>query len=524
MALFLGAISALALPPIYLVFMLLPAFAGLVWLIDGSRAREGARGWRRWIGSAPARAFGVGWWFGLGYFLAGLHWMALAFLVDAEQFAWMIPIALLGLSAGLALFTGASTLLTFATIREGAGRPLVLAIWWVALEWIRSWVFTGFPWNLIGGAWAFSDEIIQFTAVFGVLGLSLLTVALAALPAVLGYPAFGPRRAGMALLAGCGLLCAVWVGGAWRLAGAGEQTVPGVRLRLVQPNVAQRDKWKPELRAGHIRRLATMSRQSQSGSQSGGQPTHVIWPETAVPFYLDERLIRVAGLAGLIAPGGALITGAPRRSRPDAGPRRVWNSMQVIDDQGAIRDTYDKYHLVPFGEYVPFRKFLSFSKITQGRSDFTPGPGRTVLAVPGAPPASPLICYEAIFSGRVTPPEHPGEPRPGWLLNLTNDAWFGQSVGPFQHFANVRLRAVEEGLPLVRVANTGISAVIDAHGRIKAVGPLGEAAIIDAALPRVISEKPLYARFGLWGMIIVMLIFWILAWRLSLYSVSPVPT
>jgi apolipoprotein N-acyltransferase len=239
---------------------------------------------------------------------------------------------------------------------------------------------------------------------------------------------------------------------------------------------------------------------------------------------LNERIIRAAGLADLVAPGGALITGAPRRSAPDAGPRHVWNSMHVIDRRGVIHDTYDKFHLVPFGEYVPFRTILPVAKITAGRSDFSVGPGRTSLAIPGAPRASPLICYEAIFSGRVLPPERPGEPRPGWLLNLTNDAWFGMSVGPFQHFANVRLRAVEEGLPLVRVANTGISAVIDAYGRIKAIGPLGRAATIDAALPAALGEKTLFARFGFWAGAALMFIFWIIAWRLSLYSVSSDPT
>lgn len=536
MALLLGAFSVLALPPLYLVFMLLPAFTGLVWLIDGGSARDGPekgpekgaekgpknepRRWRRWFASAPWSAFCVGWWFGVGHFLAGLHWLALAFLVDAEQFAWLIPFALLGLAAGLALFTAATALLTLVTSREGPARPLMLAIWWVVFEWIRGWIFTGFPWNLMGGVWGFSVEIIQSMSVFGVLGLSLLTVALAALPALFGYRRFGARRAWTAVLVGIGLLGAVWAGGAWRLAGALDQFVPGVLLRLVQPNVAQQDKWKPELRARHLRRLVRMSRERRAGAA----PTHVIWPETAVPLFLNERIIRLAGLADLIAPGGALITGAPRRSRRDTGPRLVWNSIYVVDSDGSIHDTYDKFHLVPFGEYVPFRKFLSFSKITVGRSDFSPGPGRTLLDIPGAPPASPLICYEAIFSGRVTPPEGHGKQRPGWLLNLTNDAWFGMSAGPFQHFANVRLRAVEEGLPLVRVANTGISGVIDAYGRIKAVSSLGEAAIIDAALPAALEEKTIYARFGLWGVIILMLIFWLIARKFSLYSVSPILT
>ena len=518
LALVLGLSAALALTPLHLVFLLVPAFTGLVWLIDaGADVPDSQKGGRAMFAHPAFRAFAIAWWFGVGFFTGGMHWVALAFLVDANQFAWMIPFVLFGLSAGLALFSALAGLLTFLSLPMGPGRPFALAIWWIIFEWVRGWIFTGFPWNRIGEVWGFSGEIIQFTSLFGVLGLGLVTVLLAALPALFVYGQFGFRRAWAVNGLGLGLLVLLWAGGAWRLAGAVDENVPGVGLRLVQPNIAQRDKWVPRLRRRHLQQLGRMSQ----ASRAGGPPSHIIWPETALPMFLDEKTALRIGLGNLVRPGGALITGAPRRSA--AGPRRVWNSMFVIGVGGRILDSYDKVHLVPFGEYVPFRKYLSFSKITAGRSDFTPGPLRGPLKVPGAPPVSPLICYEAIFSGQVVSGPKGSEPRPGWLLNLTNDAWFGLSAGPHQHFANVRLRAVEEGLPLVRVANTGISGVVDAHGRIRAKSPLGEKAIIDADLPAALAGKTIYSRIGLWGMVILTLIFWGLGWRLSLYSVSPAP-
>jgi apolipoprotein N-acyltransferase len=331
---------------------------------------------------------------------------------------------------------------------------------------------------------------MQVTAVTGLYGLSLLTVAFAAMPASLVEPGrdSGPGGRGrwIGTAAAALLFMLAWTGGAMRLSGAGDDTVPGVRLRLVQPNIPQDLKWDPQRLEGNFRVALELSRAPASTAV-----THVIWPETAVPFVLAAEPARVAALAAVTPPGGLLVTGAIRAVRLADASVRAWNSLQAVDAEGRIVATYDKFHLVPFGEYVPFRGLLSIAKITPGNLDFTPGPGLVTLDLPGLPPVSPLICYEIIFPDEVAL----RAPRPAWLLNLTNDAWFGISSGPYQHFAAARFRAVEEGLPVVRAANNGISAVVDPYGRVVARLGLGATGVVDSDLPGALVAPP-YARWG----------------------------
>ncbi|MHA1113242.1 MAG: apolipoprotein N-acyltransferase, partial [Alphaproteobacteria bacterium] len=462
-AFILGAAAAVALPPIHLVIVLPISFTGLVWLIEGGTRRQ---------------ALAVGWWFGFGYFVVGLYWIANALMTDPERFAWMIPFATAGLPALLAVFPALAAWLVRLAGRTGVGGVLVLAGAWGAGEWLRGVVLTGFPWNLVAHVWDFSAAMLQPAALVGAYGLSILTVAVAAMPAALA-PCAGsgirPWRGRAALLAALAVLGVWWGGGAARLAMAPESTVPGVRLRLVQANVAQTHKWRAELREAQFARHLRWTR-----APAAEPVTHVIWPETAVPYVLALDPLRRRRMAMATPPGGLIISGAVRTTAPDAAEFKAWNSLQAIDTAGRIRASYDKAHLVPFGEYVPLRVLLEMTKITHGRSDFSAGPGARTLDLPGLPPASPLICYEAIFPGRVTAADGP---RPAWLLNVTNDAWYGLSAGPYQHFAAARLRGVEEGLPLVRAANTGISAVVDGYGRITARLGLGEEGVLDAALP-----------------------------------------
>ncbi len=474
LALLLGALAAAAQPPLLLVPLLVPAFVGLVWMIDGT--------------ARPRAAFALGWWFGVGYFAAGLYWIGLSMLVDAARYAWMIPFAVGGIAAGLALFIG---LVAYAVRRSGAtgaGRVLVLAAAWTAAEGVRGWILTGFPWNLVGQVWTVSDVMIQAAAVIGTYGLGLLTVLAAAMPAVLGDGGTAPGRRRAAVLLATLPLGLVAAGGALRLAAADAATVPGVRLRIVQPNVPQRLKWAPDRRAANVRQLLEMSR-------GGDGITHVVWPETAVPYLLaSEPRIRAA-IAAVVPPGGSVVTGAVRR----VGEGRLANSLLAIDGRGNVAAVYDKAHLVPFGEYVPFRSILPIEKIVPNRGDFVPGPGRRTLTLAGLPPFSPLICFEAIFPAAVTDESAP----PEWLLNITNDAWFGTSSGPYQHFAASRLRAVEEGLPLVRAANTGISGVVDAYGRVTARLGLGETGVLDVDLPAALAGRTPFARYGnapAWGL------------------------
>ncbi len=476
----LGILAAGALPPLHLVVLLVPAFCGLVWLMDGC-----AR-WRA--------AFAAGAWFGFGLGAAGLYWIANALLQEPEKFGWLVPVAVIGMAALMAVFSAAAVALAHRAAPPGVGRILVLAAAWTAMEWLRGWVLTGFPWNLLGTVWVFSDAMLQLASVTGVLGLSLLSVGVAAMPALLaGAPVSGHaadrapgwRRA--PVIGAAVVLGVVWVAGAARLPAGAMPLVPEVRLRLVQPNIPQRLKWVPELRQGHLAKQIEMT-----AAAGTAPPTHVIWAETAVPFLLTDDPARLAAIGRVVPRGGLVITGAPRATPRGERPFRVWNSIHAIDSSGRITATYDKFHLVPFGEYMPFRRFIDMAKITAGGTDFSPGPGPRTLRLQGLPPVSPLICYEVIFQGRVLDPAD----RPRWLLNLTNDAWYGQSPGPYQHLAAARLRAVEEGLPLVRVANTGISAVIDPYGRLTARLELGRQGVIDSGLPEPLENQTIYARLG----------------------------
>jgi apolipoprotein N-acyltransferase len=471
MAALTGMVAALALPPVHLIPVLLAAFPLLVWLLDGSRSRRAA--------------FGAGWWFGLGWFTVGIYWIAHALLVEPEKFGWMIPFATLGLGGVLAVFSGIATWAAHLTGVRGPGRVAMLASGWTAMEWARSWVLTGFPWNPVGSVWDPLLPMLQFGSVAGVFGLSLVTVLVFAMPALLADAM--PARAKamvLAFAAGLPLLLGAW--GQMRLSGAAGGEVPNVRLRLVQAAIAQSHKWREDLRRAHLDDYVQLSR-----APGFDRVTHVIWPETAAAYFLDMDYAHRARTALAAPPGGMVLTGAPRITAQGIEPFQVWNSLMAVTDTADIAAVYDKVHLVPFGEYVPLRAVMP-KALNIGGTDFSPGPGLRTLTVPGLPPFSPLICYEAIFPGAVVGGD---QKRPDWLLNITNDAWFGLSAGPYQHLASARMRAIEEGLPLVRSANTGISAVFDAMGRETARLGLGERGVVDTTLPVPGAVTP-FARFG----------------------------
>ncbi len=476
----LGALAAVAFPPVSVVVILLPTLSGLVWLIHDTRK--------------PRTAFAVGWAFGLGHFCAGLYWIGNAFLVDATRHAALAAPAVIGLAAVLAIYVG----VVCALYRRCVNRPyirlpnlMVFASLWTLGEWVRAWAFTGFPWNLMGSAWIVSDAMLQLGALGGVYLLSLLTVACAILPVLLicGDPA-RLRYSRVAVACGILLLLAVWGGGTMRLAGATQDYVPDVQLRLVQPNIAQNLKWQRDLRGAHVVHQMALSLQDGVADKA---PTHVIWAETAAPFVVPRNPDIVPLLSRAAPRGGALITGILRGGAPQDGEGRpaIWNSLLAVTSDGRVAASYDKSHLVPFGEYVPFAQYLPLEKLTAGGGGFSFGTGQQTLEIPGLPPVSPLICYEIIFPGAAIR----RDARPDWILNITNDAWYGNSAGPYQHFAAARLRAVEEGLPVIRVANTGISGVIDAYGRVEQSLPLGQAGILNSGLPSAGPITP-YARYG----------------------------
>lgn len=475
-ALALGVLATAALPPFGFWPVLFAAFPGLVWLIAAS---TGARA-----------AFGAGWWFGFGHFCAGLYWIGNALLVDGAKFIWMMPFAVGALPAVLGLFTGAATLLAW---RLGRGLWLApaLAGAWILSEWLRSWVATGLPWNLIGHAWTASDAMMQNAAHVGIYGLGGATVLVASLPAWLvpglvpgPVPGSTARHGVRAALAGVALLTLMWAGGQVRLA-ADPPAGSGVRIRIVQASIPQRLKWREDTKEANLRRYVELSR-----GPGFEQVRAVIWPETTVAFFLeqDERRRRMAAEAA--PPGGLLITGAPRLERRADGPH-VWNSLVALDAAGTVVGTYDKTHLVPYGEYVPLRDWLPVEKVTPGLMDFSTGVGLRTLTLPGLPPVGPLICYEVIFPGRVVAAD-----RPAWLLNLTNDGWYGDSTGPYQHFDITRVRAIEEGVPVVRAASTGISGVFDAHGRVVARADYDHVSVIDVELPGALTMNTTYGKYG----------------------------
>jgi len=479
-----GMVATAALPPFHVIPALWLALPVLLILLEGCTT---------WHIAAY-----VGWAFGFGHFLTGLSWITNAFMVDADTFGIFAVPALLGLTFGMAVFFAAVCGLTHLLppitadlmpddrTRRLAARVLVFAAAWMVMEWVRSWIFTGFPWNPMATIWAESKTpagiaVLQSVSIVGTYGLSLITVAAAAMPAVLA-PAPRWRKAWLWALSPLVLLAMMGGGGAARLALSPTQFVPGVKLRLVQPNIPEADKWLSGMREVHLRDYVNMSLADRPADV-----TTVIWGESAVAYFLDrdEEHRRIAATAA--PPNGMLITGADRAETTVT----IFNSLYVIAPDGRILGVYDKSHLVPFGEFMPFRSLIPFAALTGG-VDFSAGPGLTTITVPGLPPFSPLICFEVIFPGQVTTPIGP---RPQWLLNLTNDSWFGTATGPYQHFATARLRTIEEGLPLVRTADTGISAVVDGMGRVVASLGLDRRGVVDAPLPQP-AGLTIFAIFG----------------------------
>jgi apolipoprotein N-acyltransferase len=499
-----GAVSVLAMAPFFAWPVLWITLPVLVWLIDGTSFPRGRQDDAvPWYMRPETAAAGIGWWFGFGYFMAGLFWVGEAFLVEAETFAVLLPFAVTLLPAGLALFYAAAAALAARFWSGDARRVLVLALTLSAAEWLRGHVLTGLPWNTLGYALTYPLPLMQSAAVLGIYGLTLVAVVIFALPPVLWGEATagigGRRMRAAALAVALAPIAAIGLLGQLRLALAQPTTVPDIKIRIVQPSVPQREKWRPENQARiFLDHLALSATNPAGDTDNLAGVTHVIWPEAAMPFLpLDYPDVRAA-IGRALPPGTFLITGALRAEpAPPGSPRarRIFNSMLVFGEAGSLLARYDKTHLVPFGEYLPLQALLEaigLQQLTRLRGGFDIGPTpRPLLHVPRLPAAAPLICYEAIFPGTVVQ----GTERPGLLVNVTNDGWFGDTTGPRQHLHQTRVRAVEEGLPLVRAANNGISAAVDGYGRILARLDLDARGTIDVALPAALAP-PLYARLG----------------------------
>ncbi len=489
---FAGATSALAMAPFDLFVILFATFPVLVWLIDGTAADAGAGR----LGRARAAAF-VGWWFGFGYFLGGLWWIGNALLVEADQFAWALPLAVVALPAALALFWAAACGLASVWWSDDWRRIVLLAAFVGLAEWLRSIAFTGFPWNAIGYAAMTSTVTQQSVSVVGLYAVNTLAVLLFSMGGIFAPRSQKtPRRARALLAVGLVLIAAHVAFGAWRLAAHPTRFVEDAKLRLVQPAIDQREKWLPGKEADIFRLYLSLSAKGDNVANDLAGITHLIWPESAFPFLLTERPDALAAIADLLPPGTTLITGAARIEPGVAGrfDDKIFNSVMAINDRGEITAAADKVHLVPFGEYLPFHEqleALGLRQLAGSRGGFAPGAARTTMSTGIGGAFLPLICYEVIFPGRVLD----GASDPQWLVNLTNDAWFGSSPGPYQHHRQAVVRGIEEGLPVVRVANSGISSVSDAYGRELISLPLGARGSVDSALPEPAAET-MFRRFG----------------------------
>jgi apolipoprotein N-acyltransferase len=467
-----GALSATGFAPLEFFPALLLGYAALVLLIDGADA-----------GGHPIRGAALaGWAFLFGQFLVGWHWIGFAFLVDPSNHLWQMPFAVVGLAAALALYGALAGGLAAYFWQDGPGRLLVFAIMFALGEWLRGHLFTGFPWNLSAYGWGLSLALLQSVSLMGAYGLSFLTILLGASLAELASARWRMTAAMVLIFAG------LWGFGVYRIASTPMAEVPGVTVRLVQPAIPQKEKNVSALMLRNWRRLVLLS-----VGKAAAKPDVIIWPEAATGFPVARSPGALDQIGLMTARGQTLITGS---DRVDAGPngRAFYNSMYVFPAGNALPSVYDKFHLVPFGEYVPYASTLihiGISQLVVGEG-FTPGDHPHVLEAPGAPPFSPLICYEIIFPHEVV---DPAEPRPGWLVNITDDSWFGPWAGPRQHFLTARMRAIEEGLPIARAANTGISAMIDANGRVRSMLPLNHMGVVDARLPVALAPTA-YARFG----------------------------
>jgi apolipoprotein N-acyltransferase len=503
-----GAVATLGHAPFQLTLLFVVAIVVLVWLLDIASAKPK----RLWS------AFLTGWFFGLGHFTTGLYWVSSAFMVDSDAWGplWGIP-ATFALAAGLALFWGLGCVAAVVFWTRDWRRIAVFAVCAFASEWLRGNAFTGFPWLLPGYVWTPGEPVSQFAALLGIYGLTLVTLLVAAAPATIADRSASPgRRFAPTLVAAliCGM---IWGWGAQRI-GRAPVDPPGAQpiVRVADSGLSQAEKWRyrPDQEWRVLQRYLEVS-----GTPEDSRASILIWPEGAIPtlnfFVLDNPDFLAAVGRGL--GDRALVAGFTRcephpvceafmRGETGADSLRLYNSAAVIDGVSGVprvAQTYDKHHLVPFGEYIPLWSLVSrlnIAPLQRIGAGFEAGPPPTRLVIPEAPTAVVLICYEAIFPGMIPR----GEERPGWIISVTNDAWFGDGTGPYQHFAMARYRSIEEGLPMARAASGGISAIVDSYGRVVR-STLGQGGV-EAQLPPALPELALASERNLLLLLVVFLI------------------
>ncbi|MCC3862347.1 apolipoprotein N-acyltransferase [Pseudemcibacter aquimaris] len=480
--LFMGLFSAAAFAPIYFMPAYMIAMPLFLMTIMATRGFK--------------QTFMAGYLFGFGHFFAGLYWIGNSFAVEADVPDWGGPIMVALLAVYLSIFPALVGLVTRYLHDKFGNRGnifhdvLNFSVLWAVSEWLRGVLFTGFPWNLTGYLWGFSDTMLQNVSIWGIYGLGLFTIIFCFVPFLM----MTRQNRWWALAGALVMVFGLFYYGNARLPEQIEY-VDDVNLRVVQANIKQQDKWPYE---NWAKNLITHMDLSEGEERKTSGKDIIIWPETAVIYSLSEEPMRRDLISSVLDEGDMVLTGFPRRQR-DPDQTRIYNSLMAIDKAGDIGGIYDKSHLVPFGEYIPsfieaIMIPLGLNQLFTGGQGFSSGEGIKTLNLDGLPPVGILICYEVIFPGQVTENGN----RPDWLLNITNDAWYGESTGPYQHLLQTRVRAIEEGLPLVRSASTGVSAVIDPYGRIVDQVELNKRGVINRALPQKISNETLYSILKQW--------------------------
>ena len=469
----LGILSIAALPPYFCFPILFLTLSGLFYLMQNTKT---SKDW-----------FKLGYWFGFGFYAFGLAWIGNALLIDAKTFGWLYPLVLVAAGGFFGLFIAIPASLSFF-FKNIYARYLSFSALWVIFEWIRSFIFTGFPWNLLGTTLAFSPITIQLASVIGTYGLSLVVLMTTIAPA-LYFCNSSKKNLSLALSLIC-LFSILNLGyGFWRLNQYSDSQESDIKIRIVQPAIPQSMKWSPVSLDENINKYIALSR--LSGLED---IDFVIWGETASPFPLDYDNYYRELVTNAIPEKGHLITGSLRYEVDENNFYQPLNSMFILNRHGIIEAHYDKSHLVPFGEYIPFREYLPqwVRPITNTIANFKAGKGLQNIQIGHYPSLGALICYEVIFPAQVVNSNN----KPQWLINLTNDGWYGNSAGPYQHLVTAQMRAVEEGITIVRAANTGISAVINRLGEIKNLLGLNQEGILDAALPQKLEIATIYGKYS----------------------------
>lgn len=467
----LGGMTVWGLPPYHVLPCSIVGVAGFFYLINNSDKIKST--------------FFDSWLFGIGFFGFGLLWISEAFFtegMDIEYLAPLPPIAF-GLFFGLYVCVPSCFSLFF---KKGFFRLFAFSAIWCISEMLRGILFTGFPWNPIGSVLAKWPLFIQTASIWGVYGVGFFFVLFSSSIGLLKIKGeFNKKNIIIPLV----VLLLFVVFGFVRLKSSNDKMINGLEVRLVQANIKQGIKWDK----GHAEKVL-MDYVHLSRSQGAEKITHVLWPETATQFVLDQDNFAHSMVSSALLPSSILLAGSLRVEKDENSKTlKLFNSVVAINDLGVNLGYYDKNHLVPFGEYVPLARIFPFiRRLVPGSIDFSRGVGIKTTNIPRTLPVGILVCYEIIFPGKVVDKNE----RPYWLMNATNDAWYGMSAGPYQHFVSAQFRSVEEGIPIARVANSGISGVIDAYGRVVKKTNLGERVVLDSGIPYRTKKATIYGVYG----------------------------